>query len=35
MAATGSPPTTSTPLGILREDPRSGQEFFALTGIGR
>jgi GTP cyclohydrolase IA len=31
--ATGSSTVTSTLLGSLREDPRSRQEFFALTGI--
>ncbi|MGH3524710.1 MAG: GTP cyclohydrolase I FolE, partial [Mycobacterium sp.] len=30
--ATGSATITSTLLGTLREDPRSRQEFFALTG---
>jgi GTP cyclohydrolase I len=31
--ATGSTTVTSTLLGTLRTDPRSRQEFFALTGI--
>jgi len=33
--AAGSSTVTSTLLGTLREDPRSRQEFFALTGVGR
>src|SRR3954469_20630660 len=33
VQATGSPPVTSTLLGTLREDARSRQEFFALTGV--
>src|SRR5215469_13621379 len=33
VQATGSRTVTSTVLGTLREDPRSRQEFFALTGI--
>ncbi|CAM4412940.1 hypothetical protein NONI108955_26035 [Nocardia ninae] len=32
-AAIGSATATSTLLGPLREDPRSRQEFFALTGV--
>ena len=32
--ATGSTTVTSAMLGILRTDPRSRAEFFALTGIG-
>lgn len=32
--AAGSTTVTSTLLGTLRQDPRSRQEFFALTGIG-
>lgn len=32
--ATGSTTVTSTLLGTLRTDQRSGQEFFALAGIG-
>jgi GTP cyclohydrolase I len=31
--STGSATVTSTLLGVLREDPRSRQEFFALAGI--
>jgi GTP cyclohydrolase I len=34
VQATGSRTVTSTLLGTLREDPRSRQEFFALTGAG-
>ena len=30
--AAGSATITSALLGVLREDPRSRQEFFALTG---
>ncbi|GDY31112.1 hypothetical protein GTS_27450 [Gandjariella thermophila] len=33
VQAVGSDTVTSTLLGVLREDPRSRQEFFALTGI--
>ena len=33
VQATGSSTVTSTLLGTLREDARSRQEFFALTGI--
>ena len=33
VQATGSSTVTSTLAGTLREDPRSRQEFFALTGI--
>jgi GTP cyclohydrolase I len=33
VQAAGSRTVTSTLLGTLREDPRSRQEFFALTGI--
>ena len=33
VQATGSNTVTSTLLGTLREDARSRQEFFALTGI--
>ena len=32
VQAAGSATITSTLLGTLREDPRSRQEFFALTG---
>jgi GTP cyclohydrolase I len=32
VQAAGSATITSTLLGALREDPRSRQEFFALTG---
>jgi GTP cyclohydrolase I len=32
--AVGASTVTSTLLGTLREDPRSRQEFFALTGVG-
>ena len=32
--ATGSTTVTSTLLGTLRDDPRSRNEFFSLTGIG-
>jgi len=32
VQAAGSATITSTLLGSLREDPRSRQEFFALTG---
>ena len=35
VQAAGSRTVTSTLLGTLREDPRSRQEFFALTGVGR
>lgn len=35
VQATGSSTVTSTLLGTLREDPRSRQEFFALTGVHR
>jgi GTP cyclohydrolase I len=34
VQAAGSRTVTSTMLGTLREDPRSRQEFFALTGVG-
>jgi GTP cyclohydrolase IA len=34
VQAAGSRTVTSTLLGTLREDPRSRQEFFALTGVG-
>jgi GTP cyclohydrolase I len=34
VQATGSTTITSALLGTLRTDPRSRQEFFALTGIG-
>ncbi len=34
VRATGSRTVTSALLGLLREDPRSRQEFFALAGIG-
>jgi GTP cyclohydrolase I len=34
VQARGSNTVTSTMLGVLREDPRSRQEFFALTGLG-
>jgi GTP cyclohydrolase I len=34
IQAAGSRTVTSTMLGTLREDPRSRQEFFALTGVG-
>jgi GTP cyclohydrolase I len=34
VQASGSRTVTSTLLGTLREDPRSRQEFFALTGVG-
>ena len=33
VQAAGSRTVTSTLLGTLREDPRSRQEFFALTGV--
>lgn len=33
VQAAGSRTVTSTMLGTLREDPRSRQEFFALTGV--
>jgi GTP cyclohydrolase IA len=33
VQAAGSDTVTSTLLGVLREDPRSRQEFFALTGV--
>ena len=33
VQATGSTTVTSTMLGSLREDARSRQEFFALTGV--
>jgi GTP cyclohydrolase I len=33
VQATGSTTVTSTLLGTLRADPRSRQEFFALTGV--
>jgi len=35
VQAAGSRTVTSTLLGTLREDARSRQEFFALTGVGR
>jgi GTP cyclohydrolase IA len=35
VKAAGARTVTSTLLGTLREDPRSRQEFFALTGVGR
>lgn len=35
VQATGSNTVTSTMLGTLREDARSRQEFFALTGVHR
>jgi GTP cyclohydrolase I len=35
VQAAGSRTVTSALLGTLREDPRSRQEFFALTGVGR
>ena len=35
VQAAGSRTVTSTLLGTLREDPRSRQEFFALSGVGR
>src|SRR5215469_9127370 len=35
VQAAGSRTVTSTVRGTLREDPRSRQEFFALTGVGR
>jgi GTP cyclohydrolase I len=35
VQATGSSTVTSTLSGMLREDPGSRQEFFALTGLGR
>lgn len=34
VRATGSRTVTSALLGLLREDPRSRQEFFALAGVG-
>ncbi|MGW5241468.1 GTP cyclohydrolase I FolE [Monashia sp. NPDC004114] len=34
VQARGSNTVTSTMLGVLRDDPRSRQEFFALTGLG-
>jgi GTP cyclohydrolase I len=34
VQARGSNTVTSTMLGVLREDPRSRQEFFSLTGLG-
>jgi GTP cyclohydrolase I len=34
VQAAGSRTVTSSLLGTLREDPRSRQEFFALTGVG-
>jgi GTP cyclohydrolase I len=34
VRAAGSRTVTSTLLGTLREDPRSRQEFFALSGVG-
>lgn len=33
VQATGSNTVTSTLLGTLRQDARSRQEFFALTGV--
>jgi GTP cyclohydrolase I len=33
--ATGARTITSAVHGLLRDDPRSRQEFFALTGAGR
>jgi GTP cyclohydrolase I len=33
--ATGAPTITSALHGLLRSDPRSRQEFLALTGISR
>jgi GTP cyclohydrolase I len=35
VQAAGSSTVTSTLLGALREDARSRQEFFALTGVYR
>ena len=35
VRATGSHTVTSAVHGLLRNDPRSRQEFFALTGVGR
>ena len=35
VRATGSRTVTSALLGVLREDARSRQEFFALTGVAR
>jgi GTP cyclohydrolase IA len=35
VRATGSHTVTSAVHGLLRDDPRSRQEFFALTGVGR
>jgi len=35
VRATGAHTVTSALHGLLRDDPRSRQEFFALTGVGR
>jgi GTP cyclohydrolase IA len=35
VRATGARTVTSTVRGLLRHDPRTRQEFFALTGVGR
>ena len=35
VQAVGSDTVTSTLLGLLRDDPRSRQEFLTLTGIPR